>query len=91
MQIYTMTEIVKKKKKRYEKSQGSPTIISRSQSQAARGRGNRQNQTRPNRTNVLKALRLALSSPSRVIPMLKGLKNTIKITPGKTKTNRLVE
>ena len=29
-----------------------------------------------NRTNVRKALRLALSSPSEVIAILKGLKNT---------------
>ena len=32
--------------------------------------------TSTNRTNVRKALRLALSSPSEVIAMLKGLKNT---------------
>ena len=32
--------------------------------------------TNPNRTNVRKALKLALSSPSEVIAMLKGLKNT---------------
>ena len=37
---------------------------------------NRQNQTSANRTNERKALRLALSSPSEVIAMLKGLKNT---------------
>ena len=41
--------------------------------------------------NVRKTLRLALSSPSEVIPMLKGLENKNKITPGKVKTNRLVE
>ena len=34
------------------------------------------NQTSANRTNVRKALRLAISSPSEVIAMLKGLKNT---------------
>ena len=39
-----------------------------------RGRGNRQIQTSTNRTNVRKALRLALSSPSEVIAILKGLK-----------------
>ena len=33
------------------------------------------NQTSANGTNVRKALRLALSSPSEVIAMLKGLKN----------------
>ena len=33
------------------------------------------NQTSANRTNARKALRLALSSPSEVIAMLKGLKN----------------
>ena len=38
--------------------------------------GNRQNQTSANQTNVRKALRLALSSPSELIAMLKGLKNT---------------
>ena len=43
-----------------------------------RGRGNRQTQTSTNRTNVRKALRLALSSPSEVIAILKGLKNTRK-------------
>ena len=59
-----------------EKSQGSATITNRSPSQTPRGRGNRQNQTSANRTNVRKALTLALSSPSEVIAMLKGLKNT---------------
>ena len=39
-----------------------------------RGRGNRQIQTSTNRTNVRKALRLAPSSPSEVIAILKGLK-----------------
>ena len=39
-------------------------------SQTPRGRGNRQIQTSTNRTNVRKALRLALSSPSEVIDML---------------------
>ena len=47
-----------------------------SPSQTPRGRGNRQNQRSTNRTNVRKALRLALSSPSEVTAMLKGLKNT---------------
>ena len=41
-----------------------------------RGTGNRQLQTSTNRTNVQKALRLSLSSPSEVIAMLKQLKNT---------------
>ena len=45
-------------------------------SQTPKGRGNRQNQTSANRTNVRKALRLALTSPSEVIAKLKGLKNT---------------
>ena len=36
----------------------------------------RQIQTSTNRTNVRKALRLALSSPSEVIVILKGLNNT---------------
>ena len=70
--IYTRRlELFGKKGKR--KVQGVP------QSQTAalpRRRGNRQNQTSTNRTNVRKALRLALSSPSEVIAMLKELKNT---------------
>ena len=40
------------------------------------GKGNRQNQTSANRTNARKAPKLALSSQSEVIAMLKGLKNT---------------
>ena len=41
--------------------------------------------TSANRTNVRKALRLALSSPSEVIAMLKGLKkHKNDITQGKT-------
>ena len=57
------------KKKGKRKSPGT----SRSQSKTPRGRGNRQNQTNANRTNVRKAL----SSPSEVIATLKGLKNTL--------------
>ena len=51
-----------------------------------RGRGNRQSQTSTNRTNVRKAPRLALSSPSEVIAILKGLKkkHKNKMTHGKT-------
>ena len=49
-----------------------------------RGKGNRQIQTSTNRTNVRKALRLALSSPSEVIAILKGLKNTRTKWHGKT-------
>ena len=60
--------------KKVKQSQKSDIITSRSPSQTPRGRGNRQNQTSANRTNVRKALRLALSSPSEVIAMLKGLK-----------------
>ena len=52
------------------------TITNCSPSQTARESGNRQNQTSANQTNVRKALRLALPSPSEVIAMLKGLKNT---------------
>ena len=48
----------------------------RSPSKTPRGRGNRQTQTSTTRTNVRKALRLALSSPSQVIAILKGLNNT---------------
>ena len=58
------------------KSPGSATITNHSSFQTPRGRGNRQNQTSANRTNVQKTLRSALSSPSKVIAMLKGLKNT---------------
>ena len=43
--------------------------------QTPRGRGSIQNQTSANQTAVRKALRLALSSPSKVIAMLKELKN----------------
>ena len=42
------------------------------------------NQTSANRTNVGKALRLALSFPSEVITMLKEQKHKNKITQGKT-------
>ena len=42
----------------------SATITNRSPSQTPRGRGNRHNQTNANRTNVRKAPRPALSSPS---------------------------
>ena len=62
--------------KKGKKSPGSATITNRSPSQPPRGRGNRQIQTSTNRTNVRKALRLAISSPSEVIAILKGLKNT---------------
>ena len=62
------------KKKKVRESQGSATITNRSPSQTPRGRGNRQNQTSAHRTNVRKAPRLALSSPSEVIAMQKGLK-----------------
>ena len=58
------------------KSPGNATITSHNPSQTRRGRGNRHNQTSANRTNVRKALRLALSSLSEVIAMLKGLKNS---------------
>ena len=44
------------------------------------------------RTNVRKALRLALSSPSEIVAMLKGLKNTrTKQYKVRHKTNYLVE
>ena len=58
-------------------SEARTARTSRNPSQTPRGRGNIQNQTNPNRTNVRKALRLALSSPSEVIAVLKVLKNTI--------------
>ena len=48
--------------------------------------------TSTNRTNVRKALRLTLSSPSKVIAILKGLKNTrTKWHTERHTTNRLVE
>ena len=56
------------------KVKGNATITSRSPSQTSRGRGRRQNQTSANRTKEQKALRLALSLPSKVIAILKGLK-----------------
>ena len=51
---------------------GNATITSRSPSQTPRG----QNQTSPNRTNVRKALRIALSSPTEVVAMLKKDRKT---------------
>ena len=61
-------------KKGKRKVQGAP------QSQAAvLPRHQEEEETRANQTNVQKkTLRLALSSPSEVIAMLKGLKNKIK-------------
>ena len=53
-------------KKKVRESPWSATITNRSPSQTPRGRENRQIQTSTNRTNVRKALRLALSSPSEV-------------------------
>ena len=53
------------------------------------GRGNRQIKTSTNRTNVRKAPGLALSSPSEVIALLKGLKNTrTKLYKVRHKTNQ---
>ena len=75
-----------------KKSPGSATITNRSPSQIPRGRENRQNQTSANRTNARKALRLTLSSPSVLIAMLKGPKNTrTKQHQANLKTNRLEE
>ena len=72
-------------RKRKEKNRGSATITNRSSSQTPRGRGIRQNQTSTNRTNVRKALRLALSSPNEVIAILKMIeKHKNKITQSKT-------
>ena len=49
-------------------------------------------QTSTNRSNIRKALRLALSSPSEVIAMLKRLKNTrTKWQKVRHTTNRLAE
>ena len=52
------------------KSPESATITNHSPSQSPRGRGKRQNKTSANRTNVQKAPRLALSSPSEVIAII---------------------
>ena len=65
-----------KVKKMQEKSPGSATITSRSPSQTQRGRGNRQNKTSANQTNVRKSLNVALSSKNEIIAVLKGLENT---------------
>ena len=64
------------KKQGKRKVQGVTTITNRSPFQTPRGKRNRQIQTSTNRINVRKALRLALSFPSEVIAILKGLKNT---------------
>ena len=78
--------------KKCKKSPGSATITNRSPSHTPRGRGNWQIQTSTNRTNAGKALRLAISSPSEVIAILKGLKNTrTKWHMVRHTTNRLVE
>ena len=77
------------REKKVRENPGSATITNRSPSQTPRGRGNRQIQTS---TNILKALRLALSSPSEVIAILKGLKNTrTKCHMVRHTTNRFVE
>ena len=69
-----MKGLIEKKKAR--KKSRECHSQNRSPSQTPRERGNRQIQTSTDRTNVRKALRLALSSPSEVIAMLKGLRNT---------------
>ena len=82
--------VLEKKGKR--KVQGVPQSRTRSPSQTPRGRGNRQIQISTNQTNIRKALRLTLSSPSEVIAILKGLKNTkTKWHMVRHATNRLVE
>ena len=65
-------------KKKVREKPGSATITNRNPSRTPRGRGNRQIQTSTYRTNVRKALRLALSFQSEVIAMQNGLKNTRK-------------
>ena len=72
LKIYFVASSPKHKKR----SLGSATSTNRSSFQTPRGRANRQIQTSTNRTNVRKALRLALSSKSEVIAMPEGLKNT---------------
>ena len=51
-------------------------MTNRSTSQTPRARGNRQTQTSTDRTNALKAPRLALYSPSETTATPEGLKNT---------------
>ena len=70
-------------KKGKRKVQGAP------QSQAAvLPRHQEEEETRANHTNVQKTLRLALSSPSEVITMLKGLTNKIKKKKTKKKNTK---
>ena len=57
----------------------------RSPSQTPRGRGNRQIQTSTNRTNVRKALRLALFPNRGNRNAKRAEKHKIKVTQGKTK------
>ena len=73
------------KKKNVREKSGESHNHKPQHSQTSRGRGNRQIQTSTNRSNVRKALRLALSSPSEVIAMIKGLKkHKNKMAQGKT-------
>ena len=59
---------------------------------AALPRHQEEEETSTNQTNVRKALRLALSSPSEVIAMLKGLKNTrTKWHNVRYKTKKVIE
>ena len=67
------TQINMNMEKKVKERPGSATITDRSPFKTPRGSGNRQIQTSTNSTNIRKALRLALSSPSEVIAMLKGL------------------
>ena len=61
----------KKKKKKKKKSKRKAAALPRHQEETGR-----QNQTSAHRTNVRKILKLAHSSPTEVISMQKGLKNT---------------
>ena len=62
--------------KNKRKVQGVPQSQAVTHPRHKKGRDNGQKQASANQTTVRKALRLALSSPSEVIAMLKRLKNT---------------
>ena len=80
----------KKKKKKYDKSPGrSARITNRSPLQTPRGKRTKTKQAHIAQ-NVRKALRLAVSSPSEIIWMLKGRKkHKNKITQDNIKKNNI--
>ena len=74
-----------------EKRLGSATITSRRQYRTPTGRGKRHKPSRAKQTNARRAHGPALSSPSKVIAMLKGLKNTSTKCKARLNLNRIVE